>query len=299
MNLRISLVKSMRFVIKFDRCKFSMFLRNKVTFATIIPTRMHILEKDLKDFLDRKADFYNRTGFIDNDPIFVPHQFRRKQDVEIMGFFAAMFAWGQRKTIVRKSMELAHRFDGRPYDFILHHTESDLRQLSGFRHRTFNDTDLLYFVDFLHRHYQKNESLECAFIPRTGFADMESSLIYFEREFFNHPHAPTRTRKHVATPARNSTCKRLNMFLRWMVRDDGKGVDFGLWKQIPASALICPVDVHVDRTARRLGLIARKQTDWGTALELTRNLRSLDAADPVKYDFALFGLSVEKEIWEL
>lgn len=253
---------------------------------------MHILQNGLKDFLDKKTDFYNRPSFIDNDPIFVPHRFSQKQDIEIMGFFAATFAWGQRKTIIQKSMELADRFDGKPHEFILNHGEKDLKQLLGFKHRTFNDTDLLYFTDFLHRHYNENESLESAFIPKTGFADMESSLIYFERNFFNHPHAPGRTRKHVATPARNSTCKRLNMFLRWMVRDDNRGVDFGFWKKIQPKDLICPIDVHVDRTARRLGLISRKQTDWKTAVELTENLRFLDAEDPAKYDFALFGLSI-------
>ena len=258
---------------------------------------MFILQKDLKYFLDRKVDFYNTTAFIDSDPVFVPHQFTLKQDIEIMGFFAATFAWGQRKTIIQKSMELAQRFDGTPYEFILHHSESDLKQLSGFKHRTFNDTDLLYFVDFLHRHYKENESLEDAFIPETGFTDMESSLIHFGQYFFNHPHAPGRTRKHVASPAKTSTCKRLNMFLRWMVRCDDKGVDFGLWKKIRPVDLICPIDLHVDRTARWLGLVTRKQTDWKTAVELTENLRLLDAADPVKYDFALFGLSIEKEIY--
>lgn len=260
---------------------------------------MHILLNDLKDFLDRKADFYNKTSFVDNDPIFVPHRFSKKQDIEIMSFFAATFAWGQRKTIIQKSMELAGRFDGKPHEFILNHTENDLKQLLGFKHRTFNDTDLLYFTDFLHRHYKANESLENAFIPKTGFDDMESSLVFFEQSFFDHPNALQRTRKHVATPVRNSTCKRLNMFLRWMVRDDGKGVDFGLWKKIQPKDLICPIDVHVDRTARQLGLITRKQTDWKTALELTENLRLLNPDDPVKYDFALFGLSVEKEIYDL
>lgn len=264
-----------------------------------IPTHMLILQKNLKDFLDRKADFYNRTSFIENDPIFVPHQFTLKPDIEIMGFFAATFAWGQRKTIIQKSMELARRFDGKPHEFILHHSGSDLKQLLGFRHRTFNDTDLFYFVDFLHRHYKENESLEGAFIPESGFTDMESALIHFGQYFFNAPHAPGRTRKHVASPAKTSTCKRLNMFLRWMVRFDDKGVDFGLWKRIQPERLICPIDLHVDRTARQLGLVTRRQTDWKTAVELTENLRLLDARDPVKYDFALFGLSIEKEIDDL
>lgn len=260
---------------------------------------MHISHQDLKTFLDEKVNHYNRVSFVENDPISVPHRFSKKQDIEIMGFFAAVFAWGQRKTIINKSLELAHRFDGEPFDFIRHHSETDLKRLQGFKHRTFNDTDLLYFVDFLRRHYTRHESLEAAFIPESGFFDMESSLIYFGRNFFNHPHAPNRTKKHIATPARNSTCKRLNMFLRWMVRDDNRGVDFGIWKNIRPRDLICPIDVHVDRTARKIGLISRSQTDWKTALELTRNLRLLDAEDPVKYDFALFGLSEEGKVYEL
>ena len=257
---------------------------------------MHLLQQELKLFLDEKVREFNRTEFIETDPIFVPHQFSLKQDVEIMGFFASVFAWGQRKTIINKSMELAKRLDNRPYEFILNHAEGDLKQLLGFKHRTFNDIDLLYFVDFLHRHYRENESLEDAFVPTSGFEDMEKSLIHFEEQFFDHPDAPHRTRKHVATPARNSTCKRLNMFLRWMVRDDDRGVDFGLWKKIRPQGLICPIDVHVERTARNLGLISRIQTDWKTAVELTGNLRLLDADDPVKYDFALFGISIEGQL---
>ena len=251
---------------------------------------------EIKAFLDKEVEKWNNPDFISTDPIFVPHQFQKKQDIEIMGFFAAVFAWGQRKTIISKSLELAERMDNKPHDFILNHRDTDLKQLLGFKHRTFNDTDLLYFVDFLHRHYNENDSLEDAFIPDVGFTDMESSLIHFEQKFFDHPDAPQRTRKHIATPARNSTCKRINMFLRWMVRCDKNGVDFGLWKKIPVSELICPIDVHVERTARSLGLITRKQTDWKTAVELTENLRLLDADDPVKYDFALFGISAIGEL---
>lgn len=248
----------------------------------------------LKIFLDAKVRQYNNDVFIKDDPISIPHRFTKKQDKEIMGFLAATFAWGQRKTIIQKSLDLAQRFNNKPHEFILHYQESELRHLLGFKHRTFNDTDLLYFVDFLHRHYSKYDSLEDAFLPNGEFISIENSLSHFERYFFDYSDAPCRTRKHVATPARNSTCKRLNMFLRWMVRDDKLGVDFGLWRRIPRQALICPIDVHVDRTARQLGLISRKQTDWKTALELTENLRLLDPDDPVKYDFALFGLSVEK-----
>jgi uncharacterized protein (TIGR02757 family) len=211
-----------------------------------------------------------------------------------MGFFAATLAWGQRKTIINKCNELAARFDNEPYKFITGHGDEDLKKLLGFKHRTFNDTDLLYFVDYLRRFYEVHDSLEEAFLSDGSFISMENSLVGFEFNFFNHPDAPSRTRKHVATPSRNSACKRLNMFLRWMVRDDDRGVDFGIWKRIPQSALICPIDVHVDRTARKLGLITRKQTDWKTAIELTQNLRLFDEKDPAKYDFALFGLSVEK-----
>lgn len=255
---------------------------------------MQFTKEELRIFLGEKSEFYNCTSFIDNDPIFIPHQFTRKQDIEIMGFLAATLAWGQRKTIINKCRELSERMGGEPFHFVKTHTAEDLKQLQGFKHRTFNDTDLLYFVDFLHRHYSVYDSLEDAFLPDGKFVSVERSLTHFEKYFFDHPDAPRRTRKHVATPARNSTCKRLNMFLRWMVREDDKGVDFGLWKRIPQSALICPIDVHVDRTARKLGLITRKQSDWKTAVELTENLRLLDAKDPVKYDFALFGLSVEK-----
>ncbi|SFK28632.1 TIGR02757 family protein [Porphyromonadaceae bacterium KH3CP3RA] len=247
----------------------------------------------MKSFLDEKVDRYNNISFIENDPISVPHLFSGRQDREIMGFFAAILAWGQRKTIIAKCGELVQRFGGEPYRFIMEHSDDDLKSLLGFTHRTFNDTDLLYFVDFLHRHYSRYPTLEDAFLDGGVFRSVEDSLIRFEQLFFDFPDAPHRTRKHVATPFRNSACKRINMFLRWMVRSDDRGVDFGIWKRIPQSTLICPIDLHVDRAARRLELISRKQTDWKTALELTENLRLLDPSDPVKYDFALFGLSLE------
>ena len=254
------------------------------------------MQKDIfqiKAFLDDKVGRYNNPAFIESDPISIPHRFSLKQDREIMGFFAATLAWGQRKTIIAKCMELSQRMDDAPHDFITNHGDDDLKQLLGFKHRTFNDTDLLYFVDFLRRHYAESQSLEDAFLTDGAFVSMEKSLIDFERRFFDSPDSPIRTRKHVATPARKSACKRLNMFLRWMVRKDSSGVDFGLWHKISPRDLVCPIDVHVDRTARALGLISRPQTDWQTALELTRNLSAMDADDPVKYDFALFGLSVE------
>ncbi len=285
---------------------------------------------DLKGFLDRKVDEYNQLSFIENDPVCIPHRFGGKQDQEIAGFFAAILAWGQRKTIINKCAELLARMDGEPYAFIRNHQAGDLKQLLGFKHRTFNDTDLLYFVSFLHMHYARFDSLEDAFLPpeahfefRSDYLDpalvagdgatlsspacylgelssqgfnMAQALNHFRAYFFSLPDYPLRTRKHISSPLQNSACKRLNMFLRWMVRRDDRGVDFGLWRRMTPSRLICPCDVHVERVARKLGLIRRKQSDWKTACELTDNLRMLDAIDPVKYDFALFGLGVEGAI---
>ncbi|MFC5191292.1 TIGR02757 family protein [Algoriphagus aquatilis] len=251
----------------------------------------------IKDFLDEKVIQYNQPGFITLDPISIPHRFSKKQDIEISGFFAAILAWGQRKTIINKCLELFTLMDNAPHDFLLHHREEDLRSLLNFKHRTFNEVDTLYFVHFLSWYYRRFESLEDAFlIGQTGQADsMESILTHFHEYFFSLPDAPSRTKKHIATPARKAACKRINMYLRWMVRDDDKGVDFGLWKRIKPAQLICPCDLHVDRVGRKLGLITRKQTDWQTALELTERLREFDPNDPVKYDFALFGLGVEEK----
>ena len=249
--------------------------------------------EDLKEFLDQKSDKYNRLDFIENDPISIPHLFKKKQDIEIAGFFAATLAWGQRKTIIRKCRELMTLMDDAPHEFILHHSEKDLKRLIDFKHRTFNSTDLLYFIESLKHYYIEYDSLEAAFYSSPKDETVEQGLIKFHNLFFelDHPH---RTRKHLPTPERKSTCKRLVMYLRWMVRDDNKGVDFGIWKKISPAQLICPCDLHVDRVARKLKLIKRKQTDWQTALELTANLRKLDPTDPVKYDFALFGLGIDE-----
>lgn len=248
----------------------------------------------LKDFLDEKFLQYNRPEFIEEDPILIPHQYKLLQDIEIAGFWAAVLAWGQRKTIINKCKELFLLMDNAPYDFILNHQEDDLKPFLHFKHRTFNATDTLYFIQFFKQFYQKYPSLEAAFLPEDNAEclDMEQGLIHFHNQFFSLEDFPERTRKHIATPARKSACKRINMFLRWMVRSDDRGVDFGLWKNIQPAQLICPCDVHVDRVARKLGLVTRKQTDWLTAKELTENLRLLDPEDPVKYDFALFGLGV-------
>jgi uncharacterized protein (TIGR02757 family) len=279
---------------------------------------------ELKSFLDGKAAQYNNPSFIANDPICIPHQFELKQDIEISAFFAAVLAWGQRKTIINKCNELLSRMDNRPYDFVLNHSDQELKGLLGFKHRTFNDTDLLYFVSFFKHHYTASNTLETAFLPQQTFNPAylpllqepeiklsssscmldsvelqdftaEKALNHFRSYFFSLPDFPPRTIKHISSPLQKSTCKRLNMFLRWMVRKDKCGVDFGLWNTIPMSELVCPCDVHVDRVARRLGLISRKQTDWLTALALTSELKKFDADDPVKYDFALFGMGVEEK----
>jgi len=252
------------------------------------------VNNELIEFLNRKAEEYNTTDFIKTDPISIPHRFTKKQDIEIAGFFASIFAWGNRTTIINKCKELLQRMDDDPYHFVLHHRDSDLQRLLRFKHRTFNDTDLLYFIEFFKTHYSHSTSLEDAFSPPASLeiASIETALNSFYFYFFSIPDAPDRTKKHIAAPFKNSSCKRLNMFLRWMVRKDEKGVDFGIWQRIKPAHLICPIDVHVARVARRFNLLERKQTDWQAALELTVNLRKLDAEDPAKYDFALFGLGV-------
>ena len=252
------------------------------------------MNKDLKTFLDSKVDLYNQPSFITGDPISVPHQFTQKQDIEIAGLFAALFAWGNRTTIINKSKELMQRMDHAPHDYILHHTEKELSKILSFKHRTFTDTDLLYCIEFLKFHYSTHPSLETAFAQwmEPSDTDTEKALNGFYTYFFSLDYVPDRTRKHIACPQKNSSCKRLNMFLRWMVRQDDKGVDFGIWQTIHPSQLICPIDVHVARVAHRFALLKRKAVDWQSANELTAYLRTLDPQDPVKYDFALFGLGV-------
>jgi len=254
--------------------------------------------KDLKAFLDSKVAQYNQADFIENDPIQIPHQFTKLQDIEIMGFWTAVLAWGQRKTIINKCKELVALMDGAPHDFIRNHQEKDREQFLAFKHRTFQATDTLYFLEFFQQYYQQHNSLETAFAKHLTADDehVGNALMGFHEDFFNLPNAPHRTKKHIATPKRKSSCKRLNMFLRWMVRQDDKGVDFGLWKRIQPAQLLMPLDVHVDKVARKLNLIQRKQTDWLTVLELTTALRVYDPIDPVKYDFALFGMGVVGEM---
>jgi uncharacterized protein (TIGR02757 family) len=217
--------------------------------------------------------------------------FSSKQDIEIAGFFASIFAWGNRTTIIQKSKELMQLMDNAPHAFCTGHKESDLKKLLAFKHRTFNTTDLLYFISFFQEHYKKYDSLEDAFVLSPD-KDPAARLHQFHNYFFSFPDAPPRTKKHIATPIKGSTCKRLNMYLRWMVRKDNKGVDFGIWNRIKPSELICPIDLHVARVAKRFQLLDRTKIDWQAGLELTQYLKTLDPKDPVKYDFALFGLGV-------
>jgi uncharacterized protein (TIGR02757 family) len=255
------------------------------------------MKKDIVyELLEQKYKAYNRPAFLDNDPVNIPHRFSKKQDIEIAGFFAATLAWGQRITIINNTNKLMGWMDESPYDFIINHQEHDLKKFLGFKHRTFNDIDLLYFIEFFKWFYSEHDSLEEAFLkslPKKSI-HTEAGLIGFHDLFFSLEDHPHRTKKHIPTPIRKSTCKRLNMYLRWMVRQDKSNVDFGIWKKIKPSQLLCPLDVHVERNARKLGLITRKQTDWQTVLELTESLRSFDPADPVKYDFALFGMGIDK-----
>jgi len=251
------------------------------------------MPEDLKQFFDEKVRMYNQPSFIAADPVCIPHLFTRPQDIEIAGLFAAIFAWGNRTTIIQKSRELMQAMDMAPHDFIIGHSDADLKRLLGFKHRTFTPDDLYYFIAFLKQHYQSDPSLETAFARglEKGDETIEKALIGFKSYFFEGEHL-RRTQKHISSPLQNSSCKRLNMYLRWMVRRDKAGVDFGIWKKIKPAQLVCPIDLHVARVAKRFGLMARKQPDWQAALDLTAHLRRLDPKDPVKYDFALFGLGV-------
>ncbi len=248
---------------------------------------------ELRDHLDRLADRYNSSDFIEADPISVPHMFSSKGDIEIAGFLAATIAWGNRKAIVKSARRMMDYLDGKPYDFVLNASEGDLARLDGYVHRTFNGGDLRTFVLALRRMEQLHGGLGGFFereYARTG--SIPEVLSAFRREFFALDHLP-RAQKHLSSIDKGAACKRLNMFLRWMVREDGRGVDFGLWRSIPASALYLPLDVHSAAMSRELGLLTRRQNDWRAVDEVTRTLRDFDPADPVKYDFALFGAGID------
>lgn len=248
--------------------------------------------------LSEKAKVYNSPAFIIGDPICIPHRYSKKQDIEIAGFFAATLAWGNRTTIINSCSRLMLLMDNSPHDFVVEHSPAQLKRMLTFVHRTFNATDLLYFIAFLQHHYRHYNSLEDAFVPSDRYDEVNvgRALMGFHNYFFSLPEYPERTRKHVATPARNAACKRLNMYLRWMVRKDEQGVDFGIWQKLRPAQLICPLDVHVARVAHRLGLIANNKADWKNAVLLTEQLSRLKPDDPAVYDYALFGLGAEERL---
>lgn len=245
----------------------------------------------LKEFLDEKVHCYHNPDFIASDPIQIPHLFSCKEDIEIAGFLTAIISWGNRIMIIRNATKMMELFDNSPYDFIRNHQEKDLKNLEGFVHRTFNSKDLQQFIRSLQHIYLHCGGLEKS-LAITDHTDTYQTAIHrFKKHFFEIPHLP-RTEKHISDPLKNSAAKRINMFLRWMVRDSKAGVDFGLWNSHSPANLSCPLDVHSGNVARKLGLLLRKQNDWKAVAELDLNLRRLDKNDPVKYDFALFGLGV-------
>lgn len=248
--------------------------------------------ENIQSFLDQKVLSFNHTSFIETDPIQVPALFTTKENIEIAGFLAATLAWGQRPTIIRNARWLIAHMGNNPIEFLQRVTEDDWIVFTDFKHRTFNGTDCIYFLKALRNIYQNHGGLEQVFtdgysIDRTVF----SALVHFRKIFFELEHEH-RTEKHVSDVEKGAAAKRLNMFLRWMVRTDRSGVDFGLWKRIPASALMLPLDVHTGNVARKLGLLIRTQNDWRAVEEITARLREFDPMDPIKYDFALFGLGV-------
>ncbi|MDG1714987.1 TIGR02757 family protein [Lacinutrix sp.] len=248
-------------------------------------------KSELKEFLDIKVELYNRPDFITSDPIQIPHQFSKKEDIEIAGFLSATIAWGNRKSIINNANKMMTLLEHSPYDFVMHHQESDLEKLESFVHRTFNGIDFISFIKSLQHIYKNHNGLEAVFAKHAEKQSLQHAIHHFKHTFFEIEHLK-RTEKHVSDPLRKSAAKRINMFLRWMVRNDSTGVDFGIWRSLSPSQLSCPLDVHSGNVARKLGLLKRKQNDGKALLELDAALRKLDTKDPVKYDFALFGLGV-------
>lgn len=250
---------------------------------------------DLKEFLDEKVELYNSPNFIESDPIQIPHLFTQKEDIEISGFLSATIAWGNRKMIIKNSHQMMDLMGNAPYDFVMSHSESDLERLESFVHRTFNSEDFQFFIKSLQNIYNNHNGLEAVFhkgqLKNKKLNSMQHGISNFKNIFFEIKH-PHRTEKHVSDPMSNSAAKRINMYLRWMIRQDNMGVDLGIWKSISPSSLSCPLDVHSGNVARKLGLLSRKQNDGKAVAELDLILRQFDKNDPVKYDFALFGLGV-------
>jgi uncharacterized protein (TIGR02757 family) len=246
---------------------------------------------ELKEFLNTKVEQYNNTTFIESDPIQIPHQFSKKKDIEISGFLTATIAWGNRKSIINNANKMMQLIEQTPHDFVINHNQKDLDSLQRFVHRTFNGEDFVQFIKSLNHIYKNHQGLEAVFAKHAQPDSMQHSIHHFKNVFFEIPHQ-LRTQKHISDPLKNSAAKRINMFLRWMVRNDKNAVDFGIWKSLSPSQLSCPLDVHSGNVARKLGLLTRKQNDAKALHELDTALRLLDANDPVKYDFALFGLGV-------
>jgi len=250
-----------------------------------------LLNIELKEYLDEKVTQYNSPNFIESDPIQIPHQYDLKEDIEISGFLTATIAWGNRTMIIKNGHKMMQMMGNSPYDFVMSYNETQLKLLDGFVHRTFNSVDFGFFIKALNHIYTNHGGMEKVFSLHQSTGSILPAITEFKRLFFSVEH-PIRTTKHVSDPAKGSSSKRINMMLRWFCRQDNHGVDFGIWKNIPPTILSCPLDVHSGNVARQFDLLTRKQNDVKALNELDSNLRLLDANDPVKYDFALFGLGV-------
>jgi uncharacterized protein (TIGR02757 family) len=246
---------------------------------------------ELKEFLDEKVIEFNNPKFIDSDPIQIPHQYSLKEDIEISGFLTATISWGNRKMIIKNAKKMTELMGNSPFDFVMNHNEYHLKNLEGFVHRTFNSLDFSYFIKALQHIYTNHSGLESIFEKHSTFNSTQNGIHELKSIFFEIPHFD-RTKKHISDPLKGSAAKRINMFLRWMVRNDNAGVDFGIWQNLTPAQLSCPLDVHSGNVARKLGLLTRKQNDAKALTELDISLREMDKNDPVKYDFALFGLGV-------
>jgi uncharacterized protein (TIGR02757 family) len=254
---------------------------------------------DLKRVLEEKSDYYNNISFIESDPISIPHRFKIKEDIEISGFLTSIISWGNRKAIIKSATVMMDLMDNEPFNFITTAKEKEFKRFNKFVYRTFNSDDMLFFIYAMRNIYNNKGGLEViANYAFENYGNIKSVIVELRRNMLETSHMQ-RSEKHLANPDKGSAAKRINMFLRWMVRNDGKGVDFGLWKNIPSFALMCPLDVHSGNIARKLGLLSRKQNDWKAVEELTENLRKFDNIDPVKYDYALFGLGVFKDFEKL
>jgi uncharacterized protein (TIGR02757 family) len=252
---------------------------------------MDLNNTELRDFLNEKVRQYNTPNFIELDPVQIPHMYSKKEDIEISGFLAATISWGNRTSIIKSAKQMMSLMGNSPYDFIMNHENKHLEKINGFVHRTFNSADFIVFIKGLKYIYQKKKGLECIFNEFKTKDSIQPAIHNLKKEFFSISHL-NRTQKHLSDPYNGSAAKKINMYLRWMVRQDNAGVDFGIWKSISPSILSCPLDVHSGNVARKLGLLNRKQNDAKAVMELDISLRQMDNNDPVKYDFALFGLGI-------